>query len=95
MKPRDTSHWKKGENKAAIKQPALVNNYVYSALVVPGDGPGTKDIRLAPASIERCRLVAERFNDKLAPLIILTGGHCHPFSNALLRSSGDEKIFNR
>lgn len=71
----------RGENKDAFRKVRKIdfNDYTYSALVVPGDGPTVRDIPLAPASIERCHLVAEKFKQKKAPLIILTGGYCHPF----------------
>jgi hypothetical protein len=70
-----------GENKAAYQNIKAIafKNYAYSCIVVPGDGPMIKDIPLAPTSKMRCAMAAERFRQKSAPLIILSGGYCHPF----------------
>lgn len=75
------------QNKAAYQRIHKIDFdlYHYSALVVPGDGP-PQYIPLAPASIERCRLAAAKYFSKIAPVIILTGGYCHPYQTPYAES---------
>jgi hypothetical protein len=77
----------KKQNKAAHQRIRKINFdlYKYSALVVPGDGP-QQYIQLAPASIERCQLAAAKYFSNIAPVIILTGGYCHPFQTPYAES---------
>jgi hypothetical protein len=70
----------KGENNLAV---AVIHktdfrSYPYSAIVVPGDGPMDYSIPLAPQSKMRCELAAKAYREKKAPVIIFTGGYCHP-----------------
>ncbi len=55
------------------------NDYPYSAIVVPGLGPETLATTLDSNGAKRCALAAERYRKRLAPFIIVSGGHVHPF----------------
>ncbi|SIN68120.1 YdcF family protein [Chitinophaga niabensis] len=52
--------------------------YPYSALLVPGFGPDKPGVRIDYRAVERCKMAAERFNRKMAPFIIVSGGHVYP-----------------
>jgi len=70
-----------GGNKKAIqkaKQTAW-SKYPYTAILVPGEGPDLTTVSIAPAGRMRCDLAAERYKKGLAPFIIVSGGHVHPF----------------
>lgn len=88
-----------GENKAALAAIAGVRfaDYPFSAIVVPGLGPVSLDAALSEGGRLRCDLAKARFDKKLAPLLLVSGGHVHPdrtpYSEALemkkyLRSLG-------
>lgn len=55
------------------------NHYRYSAILIPGEGPERVGVPLNPVGAYRCRLAAERFEKGLAPFIITSGGHVHPY----------------
>ncbi|PUZ27175.1 DUF218 domain-containing protein [Chitinophaga costaii] len=55
------------------------NNYPYSAILVPGQGPETLTTPLDANGIKRCALAAEHYQKHEAPFIIVSGGHVHPF----------------
>ncbi len=69
-----------GENQAAIEQMDEINwnDYPFTVILVPGLGPNSSDVALAPGGAGHCDLAVERFNAKLAPLIVVSGGHVHP-----------------
>lgn len=88
-----------GENKAALAAiPGLrFDDYPFAAIVVPGLGPVALDVALSEGGRLRCDLAKARFDKKLAPLLLVSGGHVHPdrtpYSEALemkkyLRSLG-------
>ncbi len=52
--------------------------YPYSALLVPGFGPDKPGVRIDYRAVERCKMAAERFKRKMAPFIIVSGGHVYP-----------------
>ncbi|NLR68568.1 YdcF family protein [Chitinophaga varians] len=54
------------------------NKYAYSALLIPGAGPGDK-ASISDAGKNRCRIGAEMYHSGKAPFIIVSGGHVHPF----------------
>jgi hypothetical protein len=70
-----------GENKKAIQKIKRVkwNNYKYAAIMIPGEGPELPSTPLAPSGKMRCDLAVERYKKGLAPFIIVSGGHVHPF----------------
>lgn len=75
MEPLD-----KGENKAAIAYARTVDwpKYRYPVILIPGRSPVLKDNPLSPEAKMKMRLAARRFNDGLAPLIVVSGGFCNP-----------------
>ncbi|MGZ3424459.1 MAG: YdcF family protein [Polyangiales bacterium] len=52
--------------------------FPFPILLVPGQGPTSLDEPISEASIARADLAADRWTAKLAPLIVLSGGHVHP-----------------
>ncbi len=68
-----------GQNAAAVAYLATVTwaDFASSAIVVPGQGPNGSE-PLNPIGRERCDLAKKRFDDKRAPVLILSGGHVHP-----------------
>lgn len=71
----------KGENKAVYEyiQTIYWNIYPYSILLIPGFGPEEERVSLSPVAKFRLKLAAERYNSKLAPIIVVSGGRVHPF----------------
>lgn len=69
----------KGENAAAIATIASIDwgKYPFAAIVVPGLGP-TDASPLAEGGRVRADMAAARYAAKVAPLIVLSGGHVHP-----------------
>ncbi|NML38589.1 YdcF family protein [Chitinophaga sp. G-6-1-13] len=67
-------------NSAAYTKVKSVNwdKYTYSALLIPGAGPGDTD-SISDAGKSRCRIGADMYHDGKAPFIIVSGGHVHPF----------------
>ncbi|WPQ60766.1 YdcF family protein [Chitinophaga sancti] len=70
-----------GRNAAAFKRSRLIywNAYKYSVILVPGAGPGKKGQSMDSVGMYRCRLAVEAYNNKLAPYIVVSGGHVHPY----------------
>jgi hypothetical protein len=56
----------------------LWQQYAYSAIVVPGAGPGTRDIPLSALGKIRLQLAYKRYMHHDAPFIIVSGGYVHP-----------------
>ncbi|WP_212003707.1 YdcF family protein [Chitinophaga sp. HK235] len=54
------------------------NKYTYTALLIPGAGPGNND-PISDAGKSRCRIGAELYRKGSAPFIIVSGGHVHPY----------------
>lgn len=69
-----------GENAAAITRVGQVDfsRYAYSAIVVPGQGPTNLKTSLAKLGADRCDLAVARLKAKLAPFVLVSGGHVHP-----------------
>lgn len=53
--------------------------YPYSAILVPGLGPELPGQNLDPGGAARCVAGAQRLKNGLAPFIIVSGGHVHPY----------------
>lgn len=70
-----------GRNAAAFKSSRLIywNAYKYSVILVPGAGPGKKGQSMDSVGMYRCKLAVEAYNNKLAPYIVVSGGHVHPY----------------
>jgi len=71
----------RGENQKAVQRVKHIKweKYPYSAILVPGEGPDIASVQLAPAGRMRCDLAAARYQKGLAPFLIVSGGHVHPF----------------
>ncbi len=69
-----------GMNKNAVANIRHIqwDSYPYSLMLVPGQGPEQEGVAIDPMSIRRCRLAAEKYQKRLAPLIVVSGGHVHP-----------------
>lgn len=61
--------------------------YRYSVILVPGLGPERPGVALDPLGIKRCVAAVLRYHAGLAPFIVVSGGHVHPF-----RTSFNEAI---
>jgi DUF218 domain-containing protein len=68
-----------GENEAAIQNLRRIKwtAYPYSFILVLGSGP-SDTARLSPIGAQRTDVGAQLFQQKKAPLIIVSGGHVHP-----------------
>lgn len=53
--------------------------FAYSAVLVPGSGPEQAGVALDSAGALRCRLAAARYRAGLAPFVVVSGGHVHPY----------------
>ncbi len=69
-----------GENaKAVARIPSIAwANFPFTVILVPGQGPSSPDVKLAPNGAQRVDLAAQRFAAGIAPLVALSGGHVHP-----------------
>ena len=69
-----------GENAAALATMPQVDwkAYPYTVILVPGLGPDKLDFALSPGGAQRCDLAVRRWQAKLAPFILVSGGHVHP-----------------
>ncbi|HEY0175970.1 MAG TPA: YdcF family protein, partial [Pedobacter sp.] len=68
-------------NKAAYDYSKKVkwDQYKYTLILVPGEGPEEKDTELSAGGMLRCRLAALQYRDGLAPFIMVSGGCVHPY----------------
>lgn len=55
------------------------SKYRYACILQPGHGPELEGVALSPLGKMRVKLVAKRYHDGWAPLIILSGGYVHPY----------------
>lgn len=71
----------KGNNAAPFSKSRRIywNAYKYSAILVPGSGPGKPGRSMDSMGVYRCGLAAEQYRQKVAPFIIVSGGHVHPY----------------
>ena len=76
-------------NRAALRSIASTrwDNYPFSVIVVPGEGPEDPNVALAEIGRKRTALAAEAFHAGKAPFILVSGGYVHPsqtrFSEAI------------
>lgn len=68
-------------NRAALDYAKKVawNNYRYTVLLVPGEGPDSSGVAISKGSMIRCRLAAAIYRQGLAPFIMVSGGKVHPY----------------
>ncbi len=69
-----------GENAATLATLGAIDwkTYPYGVILVPGQGPESLDAPISFGSKARSDLAARRWQAKLAPLILVSGGHVHP-----------------
>ncbi len=69
-----------GENAAALARVARIewSAWRFGAIVVPGQGPEDPDTVLSPLGRQRCDVAVKRWQARLAPFLIPSGGHVHP-----------------
>lgn len=69
-----------GANAAAFAMARTIawNDWKYSAIVVPGSGLSRGETGLSPVGAFRVRIAVQRWRQKLAPFLIVSGGHVHP-----------------
>lgn len=69
-----------GVNARAFARAARIDwsEAPYVAILVPGAGAQPGETGLSAAGALRVRLAVRRYNDGLAPFIIVSGGHVHP-----------------
>ncbi|RYY01002.1 MAG: YdcF family protein [Gammaproteobacteria bacterium] len=70
-----------GQNRLPFEKIKSIQweSYQYSCLLIPGLGPETDGVALAAGGIKRCEDGAMFYRQGLAPFIIVSGGHVHPF----------------
>ena len=54
-------------------------NYQYSMMLIPGEGPEKAGVIIDSLGIVRCKLAAQSYKKGLAPFIVVSGGHVHPY----------------
>jgi hypothetical protein len=71
----------KGMNATAFENLKNIkwDKYQYSMMLIPGEGPEKAGVVIDSLGIVRCKLAAESYNKGLAPLIVVSGGHVHPY----------------
>lgn len=81
------------ENQKALDYIPTIDwsKYPYAVIMQPGHGPDIEDIPLSPMGKFRVKLVAERYHQGLAPLIILSGGYVHPFQTPFAEATEMKK----
>ncbi|MEN7551306.1 YdcF family protein [Rapidithrix thailandica] len=69
------------ENKAAVDFIPSIHwkDYPYASIVVLGAGSEMYGVRLTPNGKLNLRIAARQFQEGLAPLLIVSGGHVHPY----------------
>lgn len=69
-----------GENKKAFEQIQRTKwkDYEYTVILVPGNGPKANE-KLSENAKKRLKSAVERYNSRLAPFIMISGGNVHPF----------------
>lgn len=71
----------KGANAAPFAKSRRINwnAYKYTSIMVPGSGPGKPGKTMDTMGMYRCGLAADMYNKGVAPFIIVSGGHVHPY----------------
>jgi hypothetical protein len=81
------------ENRKAVEYIPTINweEYPYAVILQPGHGPEKEGLPLSPLGKMRVKLVAERYHNRLAPLIILSGGYVHPYQTPFAEATEMKK----
>ncbi|SEW46559.1 DUF218 domain-containing protein [Chitinophaga sp. YR573] len=71
----------KDKNAAPFAKSRRVNwnAFRYSTILVPGAGPGAGGRSIDSMGMYRCRLAVDEYKKGVAPFIIVSGGHVHPY----------------
>ena len=71
----------KEKNAAAFAKSRTVNwnAFRYSVIIVPGAGPGASGKSIDTLGQYRCKLAVDAYKKGVAPFIIVSGGHVHPY----------------
>jgi hypothetical protein len=78
-----------GENAAAIAEIPKIDfaKFPFAAILIPGLGPTDLMTPLSEGGQQRCDMALQRYAAKIAPLVVVSGGHVHPdrtpFSEAI------------
>ena len=85
---------RQGANKSAFHHIPTIkwDDFEYSAIVVLGDGPEHEGVPIESLGRFRVRLGAERYHKKMAPLLIMTGGHVKPFQTPFSEAIEMKKV---
>lgn len=77
----DEEPLKDKENKNALERAKQLkwDQYKYTLILVPGEGPEEKEVALSAGGMLRCRLAAVQYNSGAAPFIMVSGGCVHPY----------------
>ena len=77
------------ENKSALAYAKKVDwdNFKYTLILVPGEGPEEAGVALSAGGMLRCRLAVLQYKNGLAPFIMVSGGCVHPFKTNTMRPS--------
>ncbi len=83
-----------GENAKALAYIPEIDwdNYRYATILQPGHGPEKEGIPISPLGFMRVKLVAERYHQGWAPLIILSGGYVHPYQTPYAEATEMKKL---
>lgn len=70
-----------GCNQAAIARIGTIRwqDYPYSLILVPGEGPEVPGEALSAIGMIRCRIAVARWREGLAPFLMVSGGKVHPY----------------
>ena len=70
-----------GCNKLACDRIKAIKwqDFKYSLILVPGEGPEVYDQPISPIGMLRCRSAVHRWREGVAPFIMVSGGKAHPF----------------
>lgn len=77
----DDEPMQNGVNKMALDYAKTIkwDQYKYSLILVPGEGPEEAGVALSAGGMLRCRLAVLQYRNGVAPLIMVSGGCVHPF----------------
>lgn len=69
------------ENKSALEYAKKLkwDNFKYTLILVPGEGPEEAGVALSAGGMLRCRLAVLQYRNGVAPFIMVSGGCVHPF----------------
>lgn len=77
----DFESMEKDCNRAAFNEVKNIQwkEFPYSLILVPGAGPNDPNESLSAVGILRCQVAAQRWKERKAPFIMVSGGKVHPY----------------